>query len=247
MDLAEEASAVGLEGDANIMALIQMEQIRKSYKMADENLEVLKGISLTIEQADYVAIMGPSGSGKSTLMHILGCLDVPSSGHYFLSGQDITGLSESKLASIRRKQIGFVFQSLNLLTALNALENVALPLLYQGVSPGEQRERATEALIQVGLGERLRHRPSQLSGGQQQRVAIARAIVTKPPVILADEPTGNLDSHAGQEVLSIFSRLHESGQTLIMITHDAQVAHHANRIIQILDGNIVSSQEVTHV
>lgn len=238
---------MGLEGDANIMALIQMEQIRKSYKMADENLEVLKGISLTIEQADYVAIMGPSGSGKSTLMHILGCLDVPSSGHYFLSGQDITGLSESKLASIRRKQIGFVFQSLNLLTALNALENVALPLLYQGVSPGEQRERATEALIQVGLGERLRHRPSQLSGGQQQRVAIARAIVTKPPVILADEPTGNLDSHAGQEVLSIFSRLHESGQTLIMITHDAQVAHHANRIIQILDGNIVSSQEVTHV
>jgi putative ABC transport system ATP-binding protein len=229
------------------MALIQMEQIRKSYKMADENLEVLKGISLTIEQADYVAIMGPSGSGKSTLMHILGCLDVPSSGHYFLSGQDIAGLSESKLASIRRKQIGFVFQSLNLLTALNALENVALPLLYQGVSPGEQRERATEALIQVGLGERLRHRPSQLSGGQQQRVAIARAIVTKPPVILADEPTGNLDSHAGQEVLSIFSRLHESGQTLIMITHDAQVAHHTNRIIQILDGNIVSSQEVTHV
>ncbi len=238
---------MGLEGDANIMALIQMEQIRKSYKMADENLEVLKGISLTIEQADYVAIMGPSGSGKSTLMHILGCLDVPSSGHYFLSGQDIAGLSESKLASIRRKQIGFVFQSLNLLTALNALENVALPLLYQGVSPGEQRERATEALIQVGLGERLRHRPSQLSGGQQQRVAIARAIVTKPPVILADEPTGNLDSHAGQEVLSIFSRLHESGQTLIMITHDAQVAHHTNRIIQILDGNIVSSQEVTHV
>ncbi|PSR33758.1 MAG: macrolide ABC transporter ATP-binding protein [Sulfobacillus benefaciens] len=230
-----------------MMALIEMEQIRKSYKMADENLEVLKGISLTIEQGDYVAIMGPSGSGKSTLMHILGCLDVPSSGHYFLSGQDIAGLSESKLASIRRKQIGFVFQSFNLLAALNALENVALPLLYQGVSPGEQRERATEALNQVGLGERLHHRPSQLSGGQQQRVAIARAIVTKPPVILADEPTGNLDSHAGQEVLGIFSRLHEAGQTVIMITHDTQVAHHANRIIQILDGNIVSSQEVTHV
>jgi putative ABC transport system ATP-binding protein len=229
------------------MALIEMEQIRKSYKMADENLEVLKGISLAIEQGDYVAIMGPSGSGKSTLMHILGCLDVPSSGHYFLSGQDIAGLSESKLASIRRKQIGFVFQSFNLLAALNALENVALPLLYQGVSPGEQRERATEALNQVGLGERLHHRPSQLSGGQQQRVAIARAIVTKPPVILADEPTGNLDSHAGQEVLGIFSRLHEAGQTVIMITHDTQVAHHANRIIQILDGNIVSSQEVTHV
>lgn len=236
-----------LEGDANIMALIEMEQIRKSYKMADENLEVLKGISLAIEQGDYVAIMGPSGSGKSTLMHILGCLDVPSSGHYFLSGQDIAGLSESKLASIRRNQIGFVFQSFNLLAALNALENVALPLLYQGVSPGEQRERATEALNQVGLGERLHHRPSQLSGGQQQRVAIARAIVTKPPVILADEPTGNLDSHAGQEVLGIFSRLHEAGQTVIMITHDTQVAHHANRIIQILDGNIVSSQEVTHV
>lgn len=229
------------------MALIEMEQIRKSYKMADENLEVLKGISLAIEQGDYVAIMGPSGSGKSTLMHILGCLDVPSSGHYFLSGQDIAGLSESKLASIRRNQIGFVFQSFNLLAALNALENVALPLLYQGVSPGEQRERATEALNQVGLGERLHHRPSQLSGGQQQRVAIARAIVTKPPVILADEPTGNLDSHAGQEVLGIFSRLHEAGQTVIMITHDTQVAHHANRIIQILDGNIVSSQEVTHV
>ncbi|PSR26320.1 MAG: macrolide ABC transporter ATP-binding protein [Sulfobacillus benefaciens] len=229
------------------MALIEMEQIRKSYKMGGDYLEVLRGISLSIDQGDYVAIMGPSGSGKSTLMHILGCLDVPTSGHYFLAGKDISRFQESKLATIRRQQIGFVFQSFNLLTALNALENVALPLLYQGTPPRIQRERAKEALTLVGLGDRLHHRPSQLSGGQQQRVAIARAIVSNPPLLLADEPTGNLDSHAGQEVLSIFTRLHDSGQTVVVITHDAQIAHHANRIIQILDGTIVSSQEVTHV
>ncbi len=229
------------------MALIEMEQIRKSYKMGGDYLEVLRDISLSIDQGDYVAIMGPSGSGKSTLMHILGCLDVPTSGHYFLAGKDISRFQESKLATIRRQQIGFVFQSFNLLTALNALENVALPLLYQGTPPRIQRERAKEALTLVGLGDRLHHRPSQLSGGQQQRVAIARAIVSNPPLLLADEPTGNLDSHAGQEVLSIFTRLHDSGQTVVVITHDAQIAHHANRIIQILDGTIVSSQEVTHV
>ncbi len=229
------------------MALIEMEQIRKSYKMGGDYLEVLRGISLSVDQGDYVAIMGPSGSGKSTLMHILGCLDVPTSGHYFLAGKDISRFQESKLATIRRQQIGFVFQSFNLLTALNALENVALPLLYQGTPPRIQRERAKEALTLVGLGDRLHHRPSQLSGGQQQRVAIARAIVSNPPLLLADEPTGNLDSHAGQEVLSIFTRLHDSGQTVVVITHDAQIAHHANRIIQILDGTIVSSQEVTHV
>lgn len=229
------------------MALIEMEQIRKSYKMGGDYLEVLRGISLSIDQGDYVAIMGPSGSGKSTLMHILGCLDVPTSGHYFLAGKDISRFQESKLATIRRQQIGFVFQSFNLLTALNALGNVALPLLYQGTPPRIQRERAKEALTLVGLGDRLHHRPSQLSGGQQQRVAIARAIVSNPPLLLADEPTGNLDSHAGQEVLSIFTRLHDSGQTVVVITHDAQIAHHANRIIQILDGTIVSSQEVTHV
>ncbi|MCL4496335.1 MAG: ABC transporter ATP-binding protein [Firmicutes bacterium] len=227
--------------------MIEMEQIRKSYKMGGDYLEVLRGISLSIDQGDYVAIMGPSGSGKSTLMHILGCLDVPTSGHYFLAGKDISRFQESKLATIRRQQIGFVFQSFNLLTALNALENVALPLLYQGTPPRIQRERAKEALTLVGLGDRLHHRPSQLSGGQQQRVAIARAIVSNPPLLLADEPTGNLDSHAGQEVLSIFTRLHDSGQTVVVITHDAQIAHHANRIIQILDGTIVSSQEVTHV
>ncbi len=229
------------------MALIEMEQIRKSYKMGGDYLEVLRGISLSVDQGDYVAIMGPSGSGKSTLMHILGCLDVPTSGHYFLAGKDISRFQESQLATIRRQQIGFVFQSFNLLTALNALENVALPLLYQGTPPRIQRERAKEALTLVGLGDRLHHRPSQLSGGQQQRVAIARAIVSNPPLLLADEPTGNLDSHAGQEVLSIFTRLHDSGQTVVVITHDAQIAHHANRIIQILDGTIVSSQEVTHV
>ena len=229
------------------MALIEMEQIRKSYKMGGDYLEVLRDISLSIDQGDYVAIMGPSGSGKSTLMHILGCLDVPTSGHYFLAGKDISRFQESQLATIRRQQIGFVFQSFNLLTALNALENVALPLLYQGTPPRIQRERAKEALTLVGLGDRLHHRPSQLSGGQQQRVAIARAIVSNPPLLLADEPTGNLDSHAGQEVLSIFTRLHDSGQTVVVITHDAQIAHHANRIIQILDGTIVSSQEVTHV
>jgi putative ABC transport system ATP-binding protein len=239
--------AADLEEGSNVMALIEMEQIRKSYKMGGDYLEVLRGISLSIDQGDYVAIMGPSGSGKSTLMHILGCLDVPTSGHYFLAGKDISRFQESKLATIRRQQIGFVFQSFNLLTALNALENVALPLLYQGTPPRIQRERAKEALTLVGLGDRLHHRPSQLSGGQQQRVAIARAIVSNPPLLLADEPTGNLDSHAGQEVLSIFTRLHDSGQTVVVITHDAQIAHHANRIIQILDGTIVSSQEVTHV
>ena len=229
------------------MALIEMDKINRSYKVGGDYLEVLRDISLTIDQGDYVAIMGPSGSGKSTLMHILGCLDVPTAGHYFLAEKDISGLKESKLATIRREQIGFVFQSFNLLAALNALENVALPLLYQGLSTPIQRERAKETLNLVGLSDRLHHRPSQLSGGQQQRVAIARAIVSNPPVLLADEPTGNLDSRAGQDVLNIFTRLHDSGQTVVMITHDAHIAHHAHRIIQILDGTIVSSREVTHV
>ncbi|MDA8194234.1 MAG: ABC transporter ATP-binding protein [Thermaerobacter sp.] len=226
--------------------MIELQAVEKSYKMGTQTLHVLKGVSLAINQGDYVAIVGPSGSGKSTLMHILGCLDIPAPGRYVLAGQDVSKLKEARLAPIRRQHIGFVFQSFNLLGTLNAQENVALPLLYQGVNGRRQRERAKDALSLVGLGDRLHHRPNQLSGGQQQRVAIARAIVADPPVILADEPTGNLDSQSGQDLLQIFSGLNQAGRTLVVITHDAEVARHAKRVIEIRDGRIVGDREVSH-
>ena len=219
--------------------LVEMDHIVKTYRMGDADLEVLHGVSLTVEFGEYVAIMGPSGSGKSTLMHILGCLDGATAGHYRLEGRGLVGWDEDQLAPVRRRMVGFVFQSFNLLPQLTALDNVALPLLYQGVSAREQTERARAALAAVGLADRLRHRPPELSGGQQQRVAIARAVVTNAPMILADEPTGNLDSRAGREVLNIFARVHDEGRTVIVITHDLEVARHASRIIRLRDGEVV--------
>ena len=217
----------------------------KEYRMGDQRLTVLQAVSLRIVRGEYTAVMGPSGSGKSTLMNILGCLDVPTTGRYRLDGHEIQGRDEGELAPIRRKYIGFVFQSFNLLPNLTALDNVALPLLYQGVAGAEQRERASDALQRVGLGDRLHHRPGQLSGGQQQRVAIARAVVAEAPFVLADEPTGNLDSQAGQEILALFDQLHDEGETLVVITHDVEVAARASRIIQIRDGRIVDDRAVS--
>jgi putative ABC transport system ATP-binding protein len=225
--------------------LVRLDDIRKTYRMGDVDLEVLHGITLSIDAGEYVAVMGPSGSGKSTLMHIMGCLDVPTSGTYTLAGQSLAGLGEGQLAPVRRKYIGFVFQSFNLLGSLTALDNVALPLLYQGAPRQRQRDLAAQALSLVGLEDRLHHRPSQLSGGQQQRVAIARAVVTDPPFVLADEPTGNLDSHSGQEILGLFDELHRQGRTLVVITHDADVASRADRIVEIRDGVIVGDKKVS--
>jgi putative ABC transport system ATP-binding protein len=218
------------------MALIKIDNLSKSYVMGEIELKVLKGISLTIEENEFVSIVGPSGSGKSTLMNILGCLDTPTGGKYCLDGVDVGSMGSRKLAEIRNRKIGFVFQSFNLLPRLTALENVELPLVYRGVQPKEQREKAARALEMVGLGDRLHHRPAELSGGQQQRVAIARAIVGEPPIILADEPTGNLDSSSGKEVMDLLRGLHRSGATLIVITHDMDIAREAERVLFIRDG-----------
>lgn len=226
--------------------LISLDGISKGYHIADQDTEVLHGISIDIEPGDYVSIMGPSGSGKTTLMHILGCLDIASSGRYILDGQDVSGLGEGPLTQVRRSKIGFIFQNFNLLSTLSALDNVALPLLYQRLPLSQQHDLALKALTRVGLAERLRYRPNQLSGGQQQRVAIARAIVTRPPLLLADEPTGNLDSQTGIEVLKLFGELSKEGHTIVMITHDPSVAAWGRRIIEFKDGHVVADREVTH-
>lgn len=225
-------------------SLIELDAISKSYRMANETVPVLKNLTLRVPKGDYLTIMGPSGSGKSTLMQILGCLDVPTSGAYYFDNQDLTTLSDSQLTPIRRHKIGFVFQSFNLIPTLSALDNVALPLMYLHVPKSEQREKAREALSRVGLKDRLHHRPSQLSGGQQQRVAIARAIVSHPQLILADEPTGNLDTHTGKAVLDIFQELSHTGHTIIIITHDREVAQHGKHTVEIRDGVFVGSSEV---
>jgi putative ABC transport system ATP-binding protein len=232
-----------MASQANV--LVELQDVSKEYRMGDNRLTVLRDVSLKIRDGEYTAVMGPSGSGKSTLMNILGCLDVPTSGQYTLAGQALQGRDEGELAPVRRRYVGFVFQSFNLLPNLSALDNVALPLLYQGLPRARQHEMAREALERVGLADRLHHRPSQLSGGQQQRVAIARAVVSHPPFLLADEPTGNLDTQAGQEILNLFDRLHAEGQTLVVITHDAEVAARASRIIQIRDGRIVGDKAVS--
>ena len=216
--------------------ILTMENIVKTYKMGDEQQTVLKGIDLQVDKGEFVAILGPSGSGKSTLMNIIGCLDEPTSGSYLLCGQDITACTNLQLAQVRNQELGFVFQSFHLLPRLTALDNVALPLLYGGVKKAERRERARSALEMVGLGDRIDHRPDQLSGGQCQRVAIARAMVGGPKLLLADEPTGALDSASGAQVMELFRQLHENGATIIMITHDAQVAQQAQRIMTIRDG-----------
>lgn len=216
--------------------ILEMKDICKDYPMGKSMLQVLKNVCLEVEEGEYLAIMGPSGSGKTTLMNLIGCLDVPTSGSYLLGGRDITKCSDNQLADVRNKEIGFVFQSFNLLPKLTALDNVALPLLYGGVKKSERRERAREALRTVGLEDRMDFRPEQLSGGQCQRVAIARAIVGHPKLLLADEPTGALDSTSGAQVMELFAQLHQAGSTIIMITHDQSIAEHAAKIAYIRDG-----------
>ncbi|AIQ46046.1 macrolide ABC transporter ATP-binding protein [Paenibacillus sp. FSL R7-0273] len=225
--------------------LIKVENMIHRYVMAGESMTILKGLSFIIEHGEFVAIIGPSGSGKSTLMNMLGCLDVANEGDYFLDGQEVRKLSDNRLAQIRNEKIGFIFQNFNLLPKLSAVENVELPLIYRGVSHRERREVARNALIRVGLEERIDHRPSELSGGQQQRVAIARALAGTPPILLADEPTGALDSRTGKEVLQMIKELNEQGHTIILITHDLEIAEQAKRIIRIQDGNLVEDRRLT--
>jgi putative ABC transport system ATP-binding protein len=224
--------------------MIEIKNLTKTYEMGDNIVYALNGISLSIKEGEFVAIVGPSGSGKSTLMNIIGCLDVATEGSYKLDGQEISLYDDNELAEFRNKKIGFIFQRFNLLPKLTALENVELPLIYLGVGGKERRERAIEALRKVGLEDRMHHAPNELSGGQQQRVAIARALVAKPPVILADEPTGNLDSKTGVEVLKILQDLHSAGNTIVLITHDKLVAKQAKRMVIIKDGQIDSDEEV---
>ncbi|MFL6021848.1 MAG: ABC transporter ATP-binding protein [Marmoricola sp.] len=219
-------------------AIIELDGVRKTYATGAVAVEALRGIDVRIDEGEYVAIVGPSGSGKSTLMHILGCLDVPSQGRYELAGRDVSDLEETELAHIRNREIGFVFQQFNLLPDLNALRNVALPLVYAGVGPAEREQRARAALERVGLSDRAEHRPGELSGGQQQRVAVARALVTEPSMILADEPTGNLDSVSSADVLGLFRELHEAGRTIVLITHENDIAAQADRVLTIHDGEI---------
>ncbi len=225
--------------------LIHLENIVREYQMGEEVVRALRGVTLSIEPNEYVAIMGPSGSGKSTLMNIIGCLDTPTSGQYFLEGEDVSDLDDNELAEIRNKKIGFVFQTFHLLPRYTAVRNVELPLIYAGVPADERYERAVAMLAKVGLGDRLFHKPNELSGGQRQRVAIARALINNPSLLLADEPTGNLDSRTGAEILALFDELWRQGNTIILVTHEPHVAQHANRIIHILDGQIQKEESKT--
>ncbi|GEB32108.1 MULTISPECIES: ABC transporter ATP-binding protein [Brevibacillus] len=224
--------------------MLQVEGLTKSYKTGDSTLPILKGVSLLVEQGEFVAIMGPSGSGKSTFMNMLGCLDRPDTGSYILDGIEVSSLNDKQLAYVRNQKIGFVFQSFNLLARSTSLHNVELPMMYANVSRSERRNRATEALKRVGLGERMHHKPTQLSGGQKQRVAIARALVNRPAILLADEPTGNLDSRSGVEIMSIFQELHAQGVTIILVTHEMDIAQHAERIVTFKDGIIIRDERV---
>jgi putative ABC transport system ATP-binding protein len=222
--------------------IIALQGIQRLYRMGDETIYALRGVDLSIERNEYVALMGPSGSGKSTLMNLIGCLDSPSAGSYWLNGQDVAGLSDNQLAQIRNKEIGFVFQTFNLLPRLSALDNVALPLIYAGVSEAQRRERALEVLNQVGLGDRVSHKPNELSGGQRQRVAVARALVNRPSLILADEPTGNLDSKTSIEIMELFATIHALGNTIVLVTHEEDIARHAHRMVRLKDGVVESDQ-----
>jgi putative ABC transport system ATP-binding protein len=226
--------------------VIELERVAKVYRTGSISVAALRGVSLSIREGEYVAIIGPSGSGKSTLMHILGCLDVPTSGRYRLAGEDVSHMSETALAEVRNRRIGFVFQQFNLLASLTAWQNVELPLSYAGVSRPERKERAMDALGRVGLDGRVHHRPGELSGGQQQRVAVARALVTEPDLILADEPTGNLDSVSAADVMRLMGELYEAGRTLVLITHESDVASAAGRVLGIRDG-LVSERDETHL
>jgi putative ABC transport system ATP-binding protein len=220
------------------MALIETEDLWKTYQMGDEQIHALRGVSIQIERGEYVAIMGPSGSGKSTLMNLIGCLDTPSKGRYLLNEKEVSQMNDNELARIRNEEIGFVFQTFNLLPRATALHNVELPLVYGGIAKKDRIERAKGALDRVELTSRMHHRPNELSGGQRQRVAIARALVNNPSILLADEPTGNLDSKTGIEIMSLFEKLHSGGNTIILVTHEADIAAHAHRVISIRDGQV---------
>lgn len=222
--------------------VIEIENIIKNYKVGTQTVRALRSVSLTINKGEYVAIMGASGSGKSTLMNIIGCLDTPTSGNYILNGKDVSRLSDDNLAEIRNSQIGFVFQVFNLMPRNTALENVMLPLVYAGIRKAERKQRAEATLTDVGLEDRMEHRPNELSGGQRQRVAIARALVNKPSLLLADEPTGNLDSKISEEIMKLFAEIHKKGNTLLMVTHEEDIALHAHRIIRLKDGEIESDR-----
>lgn len=226
--------------------IIEMKNITKTYIVGLEEVHALRGISLTVRKNEYIAVMGPSGSGKSTLMNIIGCLDTPTTGMYLFNGINVSDMDDNQLARIRNKEIGFVFQTFNLIPRANALHNVELPLIYANVPKSERRERAKQALINVGLGDRVNHKPNELSGGQRQRVAIARALINNPSIILADEPTGNLDSKTGEEIMQLFEELHKSGNTIILVTHEEYIAEHAKRIIRIRDGMIEADEIVNN-
>ncbi|CAN5365509.1 ABC transporter ATP-binding protein [soil metagenome] len=227
--------------------VIATRNLQKHYVLGAETVRALRGVDLEIGRNEYVAIMGPSGSGKSTLMNLIGCLDTPTAGEYILNGAQVAGMEDDELARIRNREIGFVFQTFNLLPRSTALENVELPLIYAGVGRAERRERAAEALRAVELADRMGHRPNELSGGQRQRVAVARALVTRPSILLADEPTGNLDSRTSEEIMALFARLHADGQTIIMVTHEHGIAAHAERVVTLLDGRIESDRRQTPV
>lgn len=225
--------------------IIELKDIKKIYQMGSQEVRALNGVSLSIKKNEYVAIMGPSGSGKSTMMNVIGCLDTPTSGDYILNGTNVSHLTDDELAVVRNREIGFVFQTFNLLPRSNCLANVELPLIYAGIKSSERKEMAADALRKVGLGDRMDHKPNELSGGQRQRVAIARALVNRPSILLADEPTGNLDSKTGVEIMNLFEELYRQGNTIILVTHETDIASHARRIVQLKDG-LIESDVVVH-